>query len=71
MVVSGTYVNGKFEETAATVYTYDETLKTLKADVNGTAYIFGTKADGTFKTIGPMKADSGCFYALFVVVDKK
>ena len=71
MVVSGTYVNAKFEETAATVYTYDETLKTVKADVNGTAYIFGTKADGTFKTIGPMKADSGCFYAQFVTVDKK
>ena len=71
MVVSGTYVNAKFEETAATVYTYDETLKTLKADVNGTAYIFGTKADGTFKTIGPMKADSGCFYAQFITVDKK
>ena len=71
MVVSGTYVNAKFEETAATVYTYDETLKTLKADVNGTAYIFGTKADGTYKTIGPMKADSGCFYAQFITVDKK
>ena len=71
MVVSGTYVNGKFEETASTVYTYDEVLKTFKADVNGTAYIFGTKADGTFTTIGPMKADSGCFYAQFVAVDKK
>ena len=71
MVVNGTYVNAKFEETAATVYTYDETLKTVKADVNGTAYIFGTKADGTFKTIGPMKADSGCFYAQFITVDKK
>ena len=43
----------------------------VKADVEGTAYIFGTTADGTFKTIGPMKADSGCFYAQFVTVDKK
>ena len=71
MVKSGTYTNAKFEETASTVYTYDETLKTVKADVEGTAYIFGTKADGTFETIGPMKADSGCFYAQFVAVDKK
>jgi hypothetical protein len=71
MVKSGTYVNAKFEETASTLYTYDETLKTVKADVEGTAYIFGTKADGTYKTIGPMKADSGCFYAQFVAPDKK
>ncbi len=71
MVKSGTYVNAKFEETASTLYTYDETLKTVKADVEGTAYIFGTKADGTYETIGPMKADSGCFYAQFVAPDKK
>ena len=71
MVKSGSYVNGAFEEKAATVYTYDEALKTFKADVDGTAYIFGTKADGTYETIGPMKADSGCFYAQFVTVDKK
>jgi hypothetical protein len=66
MEKSGTYVNAKFEETASTVYTYDEALKTVKADVEGTAYIFGTKADGTFETIGPMKADSGCFHGVFV-----
>ncbi len=71
MVKSGNFVNAKFEETATTVYTYDETLKTVKADVEGTAYIFGTKSDGTFETLGPMKADSGCFYAQFVAVDKK
>lgn len=71
MVKSGNYVNAKFEEKASTVYTYDETLKTVKADVEGTAYIFGTKADGTYETIGPMKADSGCFYAQFVAPDKK
>ncbi len=71
MVKSGNYVNAKFEETASTLYTYDETLKTVKADVEGTAYIFGTKADGTYETIGPMKADSGCFYAQFVAPDKK
>ena len=71
MVKSGNYVNAKFEATASTLYVYDEALKTVKADVEGTAYIFGTKADGTYKTIGPMKADSGCFYAQFVTVDKK
>jgi hypothetical protein len=31
----------------------------------------GTNADGTYETIGPMKADSGCFYAQFVAPDKK
>ena len=66
MVVSGSYVNGKFEDAAASVYTYDETLKTLVSVVNGTNYIYGTRSDGTYTTLGPMKADSGCFYAVLV-----
>ncbi len=71
MVKSGTYTNAKFEETASTVYTYDETLKTVVGTVEGAKFIFGTKADGTFETIGPMAVDSGCFYAQFVAVDRK
>ena len=66
MVKSGNYTNAKYEAAASTVYTYDETLKTFVASVEGTSFIFGTKADGTYTTLGPMKADSGCFHGVFV-----
>ena len=66
MVKSGNYTNAKFDAAASTVYTYDETLKTFVGAVEGASFIFGTKADGTYTTIGPMKADSGCFHAVFV-----
>ncbi len=65
MVKSGNYTNAKFEEAATTVYTYDETLKTLVGTLEDGSYIFGTKADGTYTTLGPMKSDSGCMHALF------
>ena len=60
------HINGLFEDTASSVYTYDETLKTLVTAIDGENYLFGTKADGTFTTLGPMKASSGCFYAVLV-----
>lgn len=66
MVKSGNYTNAKYEATASTVYTYDETLKTFVGSVEGGYYIFGTKADGTYETLGPMTSDSGCMYAQFV-----
>ena len=66
MVKSGNYTNAKFDAAASTVYTYDETLKTFVGAVEGGSFIFGTKADGTFTTIGPMASDSGCFHAVFV-----
>ena len=66
IVKSGTYTNVKYEDAAATVFTYDETLKTLVASVEGGSFILGTKADGTYTTLGPMKADSGCFHGVFV-----
>lgn len=66
-VVSGTYVNGKYEATATTVYTYDATLKTFKTTVNDTAYILGTTASNTYTTVGPVKATELNFYMQFVV----
>ena len=66
IVKSGTYTNVKYEDAAATVFTYDEALKTLVASVEGDSFILGTKADGTYTTLGPMKADSGCFHGVFV-----
>ncbi len=67
MVVSGTHVNGKYEDTAATIYTYDETLKTLVTKVNDEDYIFGTRNDKTYTTLGPVKVSNNPFYAEFVV----
>ena len=61
------HINGLFEDTATSVYTYDETLKTLVTKIDGTDYIYGTRNDKTYNTLGPMKADSGCFYAVLVV----
>ncbi len=66
IVKSGNYTNVKYEDAAATVFTYDETLKTLVASVEGGSFILGTKADGTYTTLGPMAADSGCFHGVFV-----
>ena len=60
------HINALYEDAAASVYTYDETLKTLVTVIDGTNYIFGTKSDGTYTTLGPMKADSGCFHAVLV-----
>jgi len=54
---SGTHVNGKYEATATTVYTFDATAGTIVADVNGTPYCFGTKNSGTFTTVGPVKVE--------------
>ncbi len=67
VVKSGNYTNAKFEDTASTVFTFDETLMTVVATISDGSYILGTKADGSYTTLGPMKSDSGCMYAQFVV----
>lgn len=66
MVQSGNYTNAKYEAAPTTVYTYDETLKTLVGTVEGKTFIFGTKSDKTYTTIGPMATDASCFYAIIV-----
>ena len=66
-VQSGSYVNIKFEATAATVFTYDATLKTMKATVGTSDYILGLDASKTFETVGPVVATNLNFYAQFVV----
>ena len=65
MVVSGTHVNGAYEASAATVYTYDAESKTIKADVNGTTYWFGTRNDKTYTTVGPCAVSYNGFYCQF------
>ena len=65
MVVSGTYVNGAFAASASTVYTYDTAKNTLTAKVNNSTYAFGTRADSTYTTVGPVKTSSSNFLCNF------
>ena len=65
MVVSGTHVNGAYEATASTVYTYDETAKTMVATVNDELYWFATRNDNTYTTLGPAMVSYAGFYGQF------
>ena len=67
MVVSGTHVNGEFQDSAATVYTYNTTLKTLVGVIDGTDYVFGTNSSNTYTTLGPVKVEYNPFYAQFIL----
>lgn len=75
MVVSGTYVNGAYEATASTVYTYDATSKTLKAPITvgdkaAADYWFGTRNDKTYTTVGPCAVSYNGFYCQFYAVSE-
>lgn len=65
MVVSadGKHVNGVYEYTASTVYTYDWDLWTLVAEINGGIYAFGTRNDKQYTTMGPVNVDYDGFHA--------
>lgn len=65
MVVSGTHVNGAYAATASTVYTYDTAKNTLAAKVNNGTYAFGTRADNTYTTIGPVSTTYDNFICHF------
>lgn len=66
MVVSGSYVNGKLQDTPSTVYTFSNRYYTAVATVNGTEYVFGTKNSGTYTTVGPVDASQAPFTCFFV-----
>lgn len=60
LVVSGTHVNPKYQATASTVYTYDSTMQTMCAVIDGENRYFGTAklkngAASTYNTIGGVK----------------
>ena len=71
MVVSGTHVNGAYEATASTVYTYNTESKTLVASVQPEGaeapadYWFGTRNDKTYTTVGPCAVSYAGFYCQF------
>ena len=70
MVVSGTHVNGAYEATASTVYTFDATNKTIIAsvvvgDAAAADYWFGTRNDKQFTTAGPCAVSYAGFFCQF------
>ena len=67
MVVSadGKHVNGAYESTAKTVYTYDSAAQTLVTEVDGALYWFGTRNDKNYTTVGPCKTEYEGFYCKF------
>jgi hypothetical protein len=65
MVVSGTHVNGAYEATASTVYTFDAARMSIVATVNGELYHFGTRNDNTYLTVGPCKISYNGFDCQF------
>ena len=67
VVKSGSYTNNVFEDTASTVWVWDATLKTLKADCGGEFFVLGTSGTGTYTTFGMVKAAEKNFYGQFVV----
>ncbi len=65
MVVSGTHVNGVYEATASTVYTWSAEKNTVISVVNDADYWFGTRNDNTYTTVGPVKVEYDGFYCQF------
>lgn len=66
----GEHVNGAYEATASTVYTIDETHKTLIASINGEDYWFGTRNDKDYTTMGPCKVSYNGFNGVFYGVEE-
>ena len=69
MIVSGTHVNGAYEEAPSTVYTFDTSSKTLIATVTvndaRANYWFGTRNDMSYTTVGPCAVEFAGFYCQF------
>ena len=59
------HVNGTYDATASTVYTYDATLKTLVVTLGDATYAFGTRNDKTYTTVGPCDVSKDPFICQF------
>ena len=71
MVVSadGAHVNGAYEATASTIYTFDAEKGTIVSTVNEELYWFGTRNDKTYTTVGPCAVSYAGFYCQFYATD--
>jgi hypothetical protein len=65
VIVNDTHINAVYGDAPVSVYTWDDKLKTLKTNLDGTDYIIGTSATGTYTTLQPAKTTDN-FYAQFV-----
>ena len=59
------HVNAVLGTTAATVYTYDATLKTLTVKIGDATYAFGTRNDKEYTTVGPCDISKDPFICVF------
>ena len=67
MAVSGTHINAVFDQDK-TVFTYNEELQTVVGLVDGKEYVFGTRNDNTYTTIGANALSYNPFMVTFVPV---
>ena len=67
MAVSGTHINAVFDQDK-TVFTYNEELQTVVGLVDGKEYVFGTRNDNTYTTIGANALSYAPFMVTFVPV---
>ena len=68
IVASGTHVNAVFDG-EKTVFTYSEDLQTVTAVVADEVYVFGTRNDNTYTTIGANKVSYNPFTAKLVIIE--
>ena len=69
MVPSGEHVNAKYVSTPTVVYTWNDTLKTFVGNVNSVDYVFGTRNDNSYVTVGCNKVSYDPFVVQFVPAD--
>ena len=65
ITVNDTHVNSVYENTPATVFTYDATLKTVVVNVNDATYAIGTRNDKNYTTVGPVDVSKDPFICHF------
>ncbi len=65
----GAHVNAKYVSTPTVVYTWNDTLKTFVGNVNSADYVFGTRNDNSYVTVGCNKVSYDPFVVQFVPAD--
>ena len=57
IVASGTHINVTYDDTAISVWTYNEEINTMVTPVDGVDYFLGTRSDKSYKTFSPCKLE--------------
>lgn len=61
MIVSGTHLNAEFHETASMTWSWNDTLNTYTAVLDGKECVLGTRNDKTFTTVGACEVSKNPF----------